>query len=75
MTKAYPSSNRSVPSMKSWKRAEGPVRDQPSGPVWPACAKYGPIDRMTGTFSFRFSPSGSRTSACSRVPERSADGK
>jgi hypothetical protein len=74
MTKAYPLSNRSVPSTRSWKRSEGPACSSSTSncPEWP---KYALADTMTGTFAPAGRFSGSRTSACSSVLEPSEEGK
>ncbi len=47
----------------------------PSRFVWPMCPKYGPMERMIGTFCPAGTPSGVSRSPCSSVPEPSEDGK
>ncbi len=75
MTYVYPRANRPVPVVKSENRLDGPVWVHPSGPVWPACPKYGPTARITGVFALAGRLAGRSTSACSSTPLWSADGK
>lgn len=75
ITKVYPRSMSRAPSMKSWKRADGPTRSHPPGDVSPACEKYGPTDRITGVFACGGRCAGRSTSACSSTSLPSEDGK